>query len=797
MSIKKLVLAVLLVTGIANAQQPQPKFTPAVPDVARPLPLSAVRLTGGPLKHAQELDADYLLKLEPDRMMAYYRKRAGLEPKAQPYGGWDGDGKNLTGHIAGHYLSGASLMYAATGDARFKERVDYIIREMKEVQDKQGDGYLGALANGKEQMLEVTKGNIRSASFDLNGLWSPWYTLHKTYAGLRDAYRHTGNRMALELEIKFAAWCESIMSKLDDAQTQKMLNTEFGGMNEVLADLYADTGDKRWLALSHRFDHRAVMDPLARKQDILNGLHGNTQVPKLHGLLMRYAYTGDKTDGDAAHFFWDAVALHHSFATGGHGKDEYFGPADEMGERIDGRTAETCNIYNMLKMTRKLFALHPDMKYAEFHERALFNHILGSQDGEDGRTCYMVPVGRGVQREYADMFRSFTCCVGTGMESHALHGDGLYYESSDKKLGDKLWVNIYAPSTAKWGDVDLTMDTTFPEGDAATLKLTMKAAKQFTLALRRPSWAGEGFSVKINGQAVKQLSAPGTYIELNRKWKSGDTVSLALVKSLHLEPLPDNKGITAIMWGPIVLAGDLGPERERRRGATGQAGAQQQVIKIPSLVAAERTPSTWIKPVANKSGAFRTSGVGREQDVDLVPFYRLHRRTYSVYFDLFTPAEWEKKAAALLAEQERQRKLEAATIAYVEAGEVYFERDFNQKGEETTPLRNQGRPGRSARKWFSYDIPVDAAHPLKLIATYHGEERATRTFEILVDGSRIGEQRIERHRPGSATKSFFDVEYAIPADLVKGKQKVTVRFQATGGNETAGVFGVRIIRADQ
>lgn len=784
-------ITALLFTSLAPAQQ----IRNAVPDVARPLPLSAVRLTGGPLKHAQELDAEYLLKLEPDRMLAFYRQRAGLQPKAQPYGGWDGDGRNLTGHIAGHYLSGASLMYAATGDARFRERVDYIIRELKEVQDKQGDGYLGALANGKEQFIEVSKGNIRSASFDLNGMWSPWYTLHKTFAGLRDAYRYTGNRTALELEIKFAAWAESIMLKLDDAQTQKMLNTEFGGINEVLADLYADTGDKRWLQLSHRFDHRAVIDPLARHENILNGLHGNTQVPKLYGLLVRYAYAGDKADGEAASYFWDIVAQHHSFATGGHGKDEYFGPPDQLAERIDGRTAETCNIYNMLKMTRKMFALRPDIKYAEFQERALFNHILGSQDSEDGRTCYMVPVGRGVQREYADMFRSFTCCVGTGMESHALHGDGLYYES-----GDKLWVNLYAPSTAKWAGVDLTMDTSFPEGETATLKLTMKAAKQFTLALRRPSWAGEGFSVKVNGQAVKQISAPGTYIELSRKWKNGDTVALALVKTLRLEPLPDNPNITAIMWGPLVLAGDLGPERERRRGASGQAGAQSpaaQIIKAPSLVAADRSPSAWIKAVADKPGVFRTAGAGREQDVELVPFYRLHRRTYSVYFDLFTPAEWEKKAAALLAEQERQRRVEAATIAYVEAGEVYFERDFNQQGEETQPLRNQGRPGRSARKWFSYDIPVDPSHPLKLIVTCHGEERATRTFEILVDGTRIGEQRIERHRPGSATKRFFDTEYAIPAAAVQGKKKVTVRFQATGGNETAGVYGVRLIRADQ
>ena len=789
-----LALVILLITPLAHAQQ----IKPAVPDLARPLPLSAVRLTGGPLKQAQDLDADYLLKLEPDRMLAFYRKRAGLASKAEPYGGWDGDGKNLTGHIGGHYLSGVSMMYAATGDARFKERVDYLVREMKEVQDKHGDGYLGALANGKEQFVEVSKGNIRSAAFDLNGLWAPWYVLHKTFAGLRDAYRFTGNRTALDIEIKFAAWSEGIMTKLDDAQTQKMLNTEFGGMPEVLADLYADTGDKRWLALSHRFDHRAVLDPLARKQNILNGLHGNTQVPKIQGSLMRYAYTGDKTDSDAAHFFWDIVVKQHSFATGGHGKDEYFGPPDELSDRIDGRTAETCNVYNLIKMTRKLFALHPDNKYAEFHERALFNHILASIDNVDGRTCYMVPVGRGVQHEYADMFRSFTCCVGSGMESHALHGDGLYYES-----GDKLWVNIYAPSTAKWeaAGVDLAMDTSFPEGEAATLKFTLKTAKQFTLALRRPSWAEAGFTVKVNGQAVKQLASPGAYIEIKRKWKTGDTVALTLPKTLRLESLPDNKRVAAIMWGPLVLAGDLGPERARGRGT--QTAAPLQPIRIPSLVAAERPLSDWIKATTDKPGNFqassgRTDGVGREQDVDLVPFYRLHRRTYSVYFDLFTLPEWEQKAVALLAARERQRNLEVATVAFVEQpGEVYSERDFNQQGEESAPVRIGGRPGRSARKWFSFDLPADATQPLKLIVTYHGEERANRTFEILVDGVRVGEQRIERHRPGSPTKSFFDVEYAVPAELIKGKQKVTVRFQATGGSETAGVFGVRMVRTDQ
>src|SRR5947209_13565213 len=326
---------------------------------ARPLPLSAIRLLAGPLKTAQELDASYFLALEPDRMLAYYRDRAGLRPKGEPYGGWDGDGRNLTGHIAGHYLSAVSLMWSATGDPRFKQRADYIIGELKQVQDAHGDGYLSALKGGRKAFGELARGEIRSAAFDLNGEWSPWYTLHKTYAGLRDAYRHTGNATALAVEIKFAAWAERVLSGLDDAQIQHMLNTEFGGMNEVLADLYADTGDERWLRLSYKFEHRAFIEPLERHQDDLGGTHGNTQIPKLLGSVKRFVYAGAPADLLAAGFFWDQVAQHHSFATARHGKDEYFGPPDKLSDLIDGRTCEKCNVYNMLKLTRQLLALDP------------------------------------------------------------------------------------------------------------------------------------------------------------------------------------------------------------------------------------------------------------------------------------------------------------------------------------------------------------------------------------------------------------------------------------------------------
>ena len=777
-------IGVTLLVLSFNISAQQQRIRNAVPDRARPLPLSAVRVTGGPLKRAQDLNAEYLLKLEPDRMLAYYRKRAGLEPKAPGYTGWDGDGRNLTGHIAGHYLSGVSLMYAATGDQRFKQRADYIVKELKEVQDKNGDGYLGALEGLREKFAEVAAGNIKSSFFDLNGLWSPWYTLHKTYAGLRDAYRFTGNQIALELEIKYAAWAESIMSKLNPEQTQKMLNTEFGGMNEVLADLYADTGDQRWLALSRRFDHHAFLDPLKRREDKLAGQHGNTQVPKMLGVLKQYIYTGDRADGVAAQFFWDIVVNDHSYATGGHGKDEYFGPPDELAERVDGRTNETCNVYNMLKMTRQLFAIDPDIRYAEFEERALFNHILASIDPEDGRTCYMVPVGRGVRHEYQEMFRSFTCCVGSGMESHGLHGDGIYYES-----GDRLWVNLYVPSTAEWksAGVNLAMATGFPEGDTATLKLTTSKPKQFTLALRRPAWVESGFEVKVNGKPVKVVSKPGSYVDIKRTWKTGDTVTLVLPKTLRVEGLPDNKNRAALMWGPLVLAGDLGPERR---------GASSGSDLMPSFVTAEKPVGEWLQPVPDRLGIFRTVGVGRaldgaEKDVEFVPFYRLHRRTYGVYWDLYTPDAWRRKLDEHAVEVAKQKKLETATIGFVQPGDT--EQNFKQQGEDTNQDRISGRAGRRTKKWFSYELPVEPAKSNALVVTFFTDERAKRSMEIFVDGQRVGEHAMERTTPGSPTGRFFDVEYKLPAELLKDKKKVTVKFQATAGNETPTVFGVRTV----
>ncbi len=781
---------------------------------AHPLALGRVRVTGGPLKTAQDVTGKYLLSLEPDRMLAYYRVRAGLPQKAQPYDGWDGGGRNLTGHIAGHHLSAVSLMYEATGDERFKQRADYIVSELKVVQDKNGDGYLGALEGGREAFAAVSKGDIRSGGFDLNGLWSPWYTLHKTFAGLRDAYRHAGNRAALSMSVKYATWAEGVLAPLTETQVQKMLDTEHGGMNEVLADLYADTGDKRWLKLSYRFEHHAFTDPLKRHQDNLSGKHGNCQIPKLIGSAARYGYVGDTADILAASFFWDRVAQHHSYATGGHGLSEYFGPPDQLSARVDGRACETCNVYNMLKLTRRLFSFSPDPHYADFHERALFNHILASIDPENGATSYMVPVGRGVSQEYQDMLRSFTCCVGTGMESHALHGYGVYYESPDA-----LWVNLFVPSTAQFttAGVKLTMETGFPDGENAKMMLAMPAPKDFMLAVRRPVWAGDSFVIKVNGTAIEQPplaslrdlnaggrgGAPGmeatqasSYVEIKRTWKAGDTVELMMPKTVRLEPTPDNREVAAIMWGPLVLAGDHGPRREGRRN-------DPAAPPIPAIVAADRPVNSWVIASATRQGDFKVQNVARAfgtsdaaGDIALAPFYRTQRRTYSVYFDVVTPADFDAHGAAMAADRERTRRLEAATVGFVQPGEMQPERDFNYRSEPADrPVgRTNGRGSRAGMGWFSFDLPVDPSAPMGVMVTYFNEvglPALLADFDILVDGTKVG-----HYEPNQTASGFYQAQYAVPASLLSGKNKVTVRFQANGTSRIAPVCGVRMVRAN-
>jgi hypothetical protein len=403
------------------------------------------------------------------------------------------------------------------------------------------------------------------------------------------------------------------------------------------------------------------------------------------------------------------------------------------------------------------------------------------------------------------------------MERHALHSDGIYYEA-----GDRLWVNQYAPSTADWASagVRLAVATEFPEGETATLTFNLRAPREFTLVLRRPYWTGGGFHATVNGEpvAVAGTAPPAadsrrrsqyrdaepdvsSYVELKRVWKTGDVVEVALPKSLRLEPLADNPRRASLVWGPLVLAGDLGPEPEREQDPNDEARpARTPLPTAPVFVAAEQPVATWLKTVSGAAGRFRTDHVGRDpdaaarlHDVEFQPFFRLHRRTYSTYWDLFTPAEWEAKKAEYAAEAERLRKLEAATVAWLQPGEVVFERQFNyQAGEGAVPQRILGRPGRRGTTWFSYDLAVDPAHPMTLIATYYsGDRRGTPAdFEIQVDGRRVAEQQLGLTDP----HRFFDVEYPLPGELIRGKGKVTVRFQAKPASQIATVFGLRMIR---
>jgi hypothetical protein len=324
--------------------------------------------------------------------------------------------------------------------------------------------------------------------------------------------------------------------------------------------------------------------------------------------------------------------------------------------------------------------------------------------------------------------------------------------------------------------------------------LTLRSPRAFTLALRRPSWAGEGFRVSVGGKAVGRLPKPGSYVELKRTWRSGDTVDVVLPKTLRQEPLPDNPRRVALMLGPLVLAGDVGPEQPGRRGGQGQPASPPPLAPppAPALIAAERPLETWLKPVDGTS--FRTSGVGLSQELEFTPFYKLHRRRYGIYWDLFTPAEWDQKRKSYAAELEKQRKLEAATVGFVQPGQMQAERDANQQGEDTAPAQVQGRYGRRGSKWFSFDLPVDPAHPMTLVVTYTNDEQQKRSCDVLVESRKVGEQAIERRSPEKDVL-FFDVEYKLPAELLKG-EKVTVRFEATGGNTIGAVLGLRMLRAD-
>lgn len=767
----------LLLFPFGSSADPKTPVRDRIRREARAFDLADVRLLDGPFKKAMMLDAEYLLRLEPDRLLSWFRKEAGLKPKGEVYGGWEARG--VAGHSLGHYLSACAMMFASTGDPRFRDRVNYIVNDLELCQRENGNGYLAAIPNGKKIFSEVSAGDIRSQGFDLNGGWVPWYTLHKLFAGLLDVNHYCGNTKALAVAVKLADWANTTLANLTEEQFQRMLACEHGGMNESLAELYARTGNEKYLRLSRRFHHQAVLEPLTRREDRLRGLHANTQIPKLIGLARRYELTEDAADKIAAEFFWDRVVRHHSYVTGGNSDGEHFGPPDQLNDRLSDNTTEVCNTYNMLKLTRHLFEWHASAEYADYYERALYNHILGSQNPDDGMVCYYVPLKAGGRKTYSTPFDSFWCCVGTGIENHAKYGDAIYFHSDDG-----LWVNLFIPSQLTWRAkrLSLSQDTRYPLAD--TVGLTFKTRRPVTLALRLryPAWAREGLHLSVNGRPESVDAKPGSFVEIRRRWKTGDRVELKIPMSLRLEALPDNPNRAAVLYGPTVLAGEVGSEDEE-----GTAGP----MLAPALITEDRPLAEWIQPVAGEPLTFRTVDVGRPNDVRLSPFYRLHNKHYSVYWDLFTTQQWVAREADYKAELERVRRLEAMTVDFAQPGEMQPERDHNMQGERTEIGEHSGRKWRHARDggWVSFELKVLSDKPVSLVCSYWGSETGPRNFDILVDGVKIATQSLQNDKPGQ----FFDVTYAIPEELTRGKTKITVRFQAQHGNIAGGFYGLRVI----
>lgn len=760
----------------------QPSASPHLPRTAKPLPLSAVRLLPSDYATAVELNRGYLLSLSPDRLLHTFRKYAGLRPKGPVYGGWESD--TLAGHTLGHYMSALVLMHAQTGDSECRRRADYIVSELAAVQKARGTGYVAALGrrrkdntivDGEEIFPELMRGHIDSSGFDLNGAWSPLYTVHKLFAGLLDIHAGWGNRRALTVATGMAGYFERVFASLDDAQMQKMLACEYGGLNESYAELFARTGDRRWLVVAERlYDHK-VLDPLTAQTDQLANLHANTQVPKLIGLARLHELTGKPEQATAARFFWQTVTQHHSYVIGGNADREYFSAPDTISSCVTEQTCEHCNSYNMLKLTEHLFAWSPDGAWFDFYERAHLNHVMAAHNPQSGGFTYMTPLMTGATREYSNPAQDpFWCCVGTGMESHAKHGAAIFWEGEGTLL-----VNLYIPAQAHWQvrGADLRLETRYPFEPSARLTLvTLAHPGPFGIALRVPGWARqEAVIVSVNGAPVTITNCNG-YALLERRWTEGDVVAITIPLELRSESAPGDLNLVAILRGPMVLAADLGP------AATNWSSAD------PALVGDELWPAKFTASEGGNS-IYETRGLVRPADLTFVPFYRQYARLSAVYFKRLSEPEWQAEQVALVAEQIRLRDLDRRSVDVMHVGELQPERHHNLTCARSYPVSYRRRSGRDARSggFFEFDMLVRPGL-LILRATYYGDERA-RDFDVLVDNALL----VTQHLDAGLAGQFFDVDYALPEDLTHGKQRVRVRFVAPKGNTAGPVFGVRIL----
>ena len=766
---KKALLLSLAFTALAATAQ--------LPTRIETFPVSSVRLGDSQFLRNQQMDIHYLLGLDADRLLAPYLKEAGLAPKADNYTNWENTG--LDGHIGGHYVSALSYMLAATGNKEIEARLDYVLSELRRCQNAAGDGYLCGVPGGRQIWKEIADGNIRAASFGLNDRWVPLYNIHKIYAGLRDAYEVAGRMDARQMLVHLTDWMLQVVSGLSDEQIQRMLASEHGGLNETFADVYGITGDKKYLRLAHQFSDRQMLQPMLDGKDNLTGKHANTQIPKIIG-FKRIADLEGLEDWDrAARFFWDVVIGQRSVSIGGNSMREHFNPTNDFsGLLASEQGPESCNTYNMLRLTKMLYQTSADKSYMDYYERALYNHILSILNPVQGGFVYFTPMRSGHYRVYSQPQTSMWCCVGTGLENPARYGEMVYaHEGSD------LIVNLFIPSTLTWGDLTVRQENRFPQQPSTDLTLQLKKARKFSVKIRQPWWTEE-MTVTVNGEAVSATVHDG-YAVVTRRWKDGDRLHVELPMHLTAMTTPDGKPQYSFLYGPIVLAAKTGTDRQDglfaddSRGGHIANGPKIPQTQMPALIGTADKVLSHLTAVDGKPLTFRLSGLTLPQyeGLTLQPFYQLYECRYQIYFPLYTEGEWATKQQEMAAEEKARMELETLTVDKIFCGEQQSESDHFFSGGGSWNGADEGIHWRRTRSQFCYQMKADGAKTLRLKGFADREP-----IVVSLAGKPLGTVSFDR----SGTAAI-----ELPADV---KGTVTVGIGAEQGKQTPRISEVRLCR---
>jgi DUF1680 family protein len=768
-----------------------------------------VRLLDGPFLEAQRSNQRYLLALDMERLLAPFRREAGLPQPRPPYGNWENSG--LDGHMGGHYLSALAMLTAATGDAALRARLDALLTELRRCQLAQGDGYLGGIPQGREAWARVARGELKVDSFSVNGRWVPWYNLHKTFAGLRDAWALCQQPLARQMLLALGAWALALLEPLGDAQLQDMMRAEHVGMNESFADLAA------------RFSHLALLQPLREQRDALSGLHANTQIPKVIGFARIAELAAAATSSpqpqaqieadwlEPARFFWRTVRERRSVAIGGNSVKEHFHALDNFQPMLDEvEGPETCNTYNMLKLSELLFAHARDGReraaYADFYERALYNHILASQHPQGG-FVYFTPMRPNHYRVYSQPQLGMWCCVGSGLESQARHGQFIFAQALGPQ-GPEVYINLFIAARLDWPEqgLRLSQQTRFPAKDRSLLEI--ERGGRFTLHLRHPGWVAPGaLRLRINGQPQAVTSQPGDYLSLNRDWRAGDRVELQLPMALRSEPLGPDSGHVALLHGPIVLAAKTHPlpgEVLRTRADDSRMGhiAQGPLLpqaQAPLLISAGDADLRRLRPLPGRPQHFSAGaliqGLGAaQQDLTLMPFYQLHDARYMVYWARSTPAQARALRERLAAEERAQLALQARTVDSVAPGEQQPESDHGFAGEGMDSGLNKGRRWRHARAWFSYRL-LDPRHEGRVLRLEFCVADRCRRFSVQANERLLAELTLHPPAGLAPDQDFYTLDLALPADLPRRDDgSLLLRFTAAPGSLAGGLYGLRLLR---